>query len=1077
MADHPMDPILASELGEQARALRALARHLVGEQGADDLVQDTTLAALRWPPERRDGVGAWLLQVLRRLASNHRRAAARRERRERFATAPAAAGAAARVAEHRELLQRVTAALLALPEPYHGTLLLRFFEDLTPTAIAQATGVPLATVKSRLQRGIVLLRERLDATAGGGDWRAGFVTAFGLGDTLRPAAVVGAGTLATGAVLMGTGTKLVAAAALSCAAFLAWITLATPPSGGGVVTLPAPASSPVAAATQAATAAAPAAGERTIVRDAQPSAAGAAAQPLATVRGRCVDENGAPLAGVDVRLTSNARSSELMDAWTKDHDLPPDTKEQRTTSSDGAFAFEFWPPPPMQYVVWIRGEGRAFVKGRVEDVVGGRERDLGDVVLPPGSLLHGTVRDTNGAPVPGTYVTFARQAEVTGIRPAADCQALTRDDGAFATYEALPAGEYTVRVRGRKTTPSTVTIDAQKAVVTIAITVEPLPVRPTIRGVVVDEAGQPVARATVGIGGYGRFPVSDGVGSRTDDAGVFTLTGPERSPPKATLCVHRDGFEDLVHAEPVAWGSADVRLVLRRALALEVFAVAAGDGAPVEQFQVRVVSDGWDSRNLDVRARGRHPGGRAVVEGIARGDWLVVVEPAGDELALAAFVPVHVADPGPARVTVRLPRAVEQQVNVKTAAGEPVAGTRVELALMREGAPSGATYAHPLTSTQWAHPNVALLLDAAITDAQGNVRLRGPADQQLVLFARGPGHVPAVLHPVQLDANAPLELTVGTGGSITGKVGPAEAIAELRRVGGLPTSGAVPAAKRFVLPGVRLWRTESANRRAYWPEQSVTIGDDGTFRIDGAAAGQWCVDVTWWTPTDAATSISQQAQVATVVVRDGATVAIELDLSALLPGEIDGLVLHNGAPAVAREMQFELSGPSGTNTAFATTDAAGRFRLRTRCGEYVVSGYTASTRLSAIERVRVVAGQTVAQTFTLQSGTLRCRVIDEQGKPVSGVRVDMLAEGAAPGHARWMPRTDDAGVTSVETAIVPVVLSVLPEKLQDPAAQRDAIARGETDPFAAQRIELGRYTPKPGETTAIELRLPASWRR
>jgi len=104
-------------------------------------------------------------------------------------------------------------------------------------------------------------------------------------------------------------------------------------------------------------------------------------------------------------------------------------------------------------------------------------------------------------------------------------------------------------------------------------------------------------------------------------------------------------------------------------------------------------------------------------------------------------------------------------------------------------------------------------------------------------------------------------------------------------------------------------------------------------------------------------------------------------------------------------------------------------------------------------------------------------VIDEQGKPVSGVRVDMRAEGAAPGHAEWMPRTDDAGVTSVETAIVPVVLSVLPEKLQDPAAQRDAIARGETDPFAAQRIELGRYTPKPGETTAIELRLPASWRR
>src|SRR5262245_11136196 len=285
MAEHPMDPKLASELGEQARALRALARHLVGEQGADDLVQDTTLAALRWPPERRDGVGAWLLQVLRRLASNHRRAAARRARHERHASPPALQDAAALVAEQHELVQRVTQALLALPEPYHGTLLLRFFQDLTPTGIAQATSVPLATVKSRLQRGIVLLRERLDASAGGKDWRKGMVAAFGLGDVLRPGAVAAASTVVTGGVLMGTAMKFTGAALAAALVVAAWIVWNPgPPAGARVATHDAASPAPVVAAPSARVEA-PLAGEQP-VREAAPAPASATTQPLATLRGR-----------------------------------------------------------------------------------------------------------------------------------------------------------------------------------------------------------------------------------------------------------------------------------------------------------------------------------------------------------------------------------------------------------------------------------------------------------------------------------------------------------------------------------------------------------------------------------------------------------------------------------------------------------------------------------------------------------------------------------------------------------------------------------------------------------------------
>jgi len=56
--------------------------------------------------------------------------------------------------------------VFALDEPFRTVVLLRFFDDLAPRAIARQLGVPLATVHSRLQRGLARLRERLDRRPG-----------------------------------------------------------------------------------------------------------------------------------------------------------------------------------------------------------------------------------------------------------------------------------------------------------------------------------------------------------------------------------------------------------------------------------------------------------------------------------------------------------------------------------------------------------------------------------------------------------------------------------------------------------------------------------------------------------------------------------------------------------------------------------------------------------------------------------------------------------------------------------------------------------------------------------------------
>jgi len=57
--------------------------------------------------------------------------------------------------------------VLALPELYRRVLLLRYFEDLGPKAIAAEERVPLDTVKARLRGAHAKLVERLDAAHGG----------------------------------------------------------------------------------------------------------------------------------------------------------------------------------------------------------------------------------------------------------------------------------------------------------------------------------------------------------------------------------------------------------------------------------------------------------------------------------------------------------------------------------------------------------------------------------------------------------------------------------------------------------------------------------------------------------------------------------------------------------------------------------------------------------------------------------------------------------------------------------------------------------------------------------------------
>jgi RNA polymerase sigma-70 factor (ECF subfamily) len=155
--------VAIERLLEEQDWVQRLARSLVTDPAsADDLAQETWLAAVARPPERAQAPRAWLGTVLRRAFGKSLRSRGRRERREASAARPDGAPSAAELAAEAEMHARLAKAVLALDEPYRETVLRRFFDGATPREVARRMGVPVETVRTRTRRAVELLRAELD---------------------------------------------------------------------------------------------------------------------------------------------------------------------------------------------------------------------------------------------------------------------------------------------------------------------------------------------------------------------------------------------------------------------------------------------------------------------------------------------------------------------------------------------------------------------------------------------------------------------------------------------------------------------------------------------------------------------------------------------------------------------------------------------------------------------------------------------------------------------------------------------------------------------------------------------------
>ena len=165
------DPELFEELvrEHQAMVFSMACRYLRNRALAEEIAQDVFLQLYRKLPtlESQDHVVHWLRWVTAHRLIDHSRHEKRRPQSPlEGAPEPASADS---MSDADPLLSGMLRDLVAaLPENARVVMILRYQEDLDPMDIARALDMPIATVKSHLQRSLALLRDKLSRKKGVG---------------------------------------------------------------------------------------------------------------------------------------------------------------------------------------------------------------------------------------------------------------------------------------------------------------------------------------------------------------------------------------------------------------------------------------------------------------------------------------------------------------------------------------------------------------------------------------------------------------------------------------------------------------------------------------------------------------------------------------------------------------------------------------------------------------------------------------------------------------------------------------------------------------------------------------------
>ena len=159
-------------VGRWDRKIQGAIYRIMGpEEDARDLCQETLLKAYRalgtFKKEAR--FSSWLYQIALNVCRDRLRRRKSRpqvsldELRDAGEIAPFSKGPSPLdLIEARDLSRVVAAAVDSLPQEQREVVVLKEYQGLTFLEIAEALDIPISTVKTRLYRGLSLLRQRLE---------------------------------------------------------------------------------------------------------------------------------------------------------------------------------------------------------------------------------------------------------------------------------------------------------------------------------------------------------------------------------------------------------------------------------------------------------------------------------------------------------------------------------------------------------------------------------------------------------------------------------------------------------------------------------------------------------------------------------------------------------------------------------------------------------------------------------------------------------------------------------------------------------------------------------------------------
>ena len=792
-------PLDAERLVEHAAWMRRLARRLVSDPAtADDVVQETWQAALVSPPPDDRPLRPWLAHVVKNFARRAQRSQARRRQREEVSARPEEQPSTAALVERLEGQRHVVEALLGLDEPYRSTLVARFLDDLSAAEIARRAGLPEGTVRWRVQRGLELLRGRLDGRYGGD--RTAWCAALLPWAASREGAALAAGSAVTTAGVLGMKAIAIAAGAASVGlcAVLGWSVMRAPEPPAELAQEPAVSAAPSEPASAENATGAPrelaadvARAEREELAAGPAVAADAsdalAATPVGRLHVRFVDAERRPIEGVEFALEDRAEDVHAR------------------SNATGVATLQVPVAAGSEFVRF-----RATREGYEQIAVGTNVRAaettwLGDVELAYGGRISGRVTDGGGRPVAGAVVDVtlgealsqsARWARLHGPLGTLGVATRSATDGRYE-LAGVPAGRIRVWAHTEATRYShSEPVDVLAGGVTRGVDLElaQLADEDVIEGLVVDPTGAPLPEANVGYEYKSRTQSGSG-GLNVDAEGRFRMRLGVRGS-YSFWAGDPERRYGLVRAHDVAAGTRDLVLRLGELSEHELF-VHDARGRPIERFGFRVHAPGED---VPLPASAEHGGGRAPL--FAPDDAFEVTVVAGGyrTRTLGPFAGVE----GLSELECELREAPGVRGRILSAAG-PVAGARVGLhevygeqsLVIRNG------FRMRFRST----PEVE-----ATTDADGRFLLSLPSDGEFFLRADAHGFAADEWGPFAGEPG-PIELVLGPGGAIEGRV--------LVPRGEDPTGTIV---------GIH---------RGDGHPRTLRVGPDGTFAFAGLTPGPW----------------------------------------------------------------------------------------------------------------------------------------------------------------------------------------------------------------------------------------------